>query len=863
MLRIALFSIACALFLVNVNAQISEGGTPHSTSLYSLKSTSSVPVIRLEKLDIEKFRNEELHNNLPCRFGIYKDTLINLKSVAKVDAISGKGKIWRMEIRNENALSLQVSFEKFRVPEGAELFLYNDDMTRIAGAFTKRNIRDDLQFVVADFRGNHVILEYFEPDNPEYEGQLIIGSLGQGYEDPFQAKSASTEFININCPIGKDAQLIKHAVCRMVFRSGPYQSYCSGSLINNVKQDETPYFLTANHCISTSTEASSLITYYNYEISGCTGDTADYKTLTGGASLLTTGQSSDFTLLKLNESVPGSYQPYYAGWNAYDSADIYVTSVHVPFQQTKKISIDYDSIFSSPIEVTWDDESVSPVGSHWVVFFDQGKTMGGSSGGPLFNKRNQILGQLHGGDEDYDFFGKMYYSYKTKNTTYPSLRSFLDPDSTAVMELGGYTPPNISPDAFFTAESDLVCINTPMQLKDYSAFGPYNRKWSITPATFSFVEGTSDASANPIVEFHENDYYTIALNLSVGGMLKSTESKIIKAGNEIAVGINSRAPVEMCDCDFDSIRLVGNGGDLYNWELSPEVEDMLELSESTGDTVYVFRKTGFKASKDYSIQVIATGTKGTCSSEGHFQMLVLKPSNDDISNAVELDFGKSNKYTNVCATTEEGEPVPPYTSCTSQLSWCDECMNGTGILQNSVWFTFVPSVNGKISVSSTGYDNQIALYDAESTDALFNNDYVLMAANDDRSNSDYRPMIMSQPVTAGKTYWIQVDGSYCGTVDDFYMFVTDLTTGVQKTESENLEIYPQPASDYIILKGEELSDSDVEISVYGISGQQVCTRSAAVVNREIQFDVSFLEPGLYLLNVNTGNRLYISRMVKY
>ncbi len=861
MLRIVLLCLVCVLFMADLNAQISEGGMPHSTSLMSLKSATSFPQVRLENLDIEKLRTEAVHNNQPCRYGIYKDTIIDLKAAAKVDVISGKGKIWRLEIRNENALSLQVTFDRFKVPEGAQLFLYNEEMTRIAGAFTKQNMRDDSRFVIADFRGNHVILEYFEPENPEYDGQLVIGSVGQGYEDPFQTESAASEFININCPVGKDAQLIKHAVCRMVFSSDGYQSYCSGALINNVKQDETPYFLTANHCISSTTEAASLITYYNYEIKGCNGDTAVYKTLTGGATLLTTGKSSDFTLLKLMDKPPVSYQPYYAGWNVYDSADIYVTSVHVPYRQTKKISIDYDSIFSSPIEITWDDESASPIGSHWVVSFDLGKSIGGSSGSPLFNRRNQIVGQLHGGDDDYKFYGKLSYSYNSKSNRYPSLRSFLDPDSTAVMELVGYSPVGNPPDAFFTAEADLVCINTPVKFKDYSAFKPYDRKWNITPTTYSFVEGTTDTSAAPVVHFNENAYYTVDLNLSVGGMLKSTKSKTIKAGNEITVSINSRAPEEICDCDFDSIMLVANGGDAYNWKLQSDLEDMLVLSHNTGDTVYVSRKHGFKADTNYYINISVSGTKATCNGTGEFEMLVLEPSNDDISNAILLNLGKSDTYTNICATTEEGEPVPPFTSCTSQLSWCDECMNGTGILQNSVWFTFVPEITGKISISSSGYDNQLALYDAESAEALYNNNYTLMAANDDRSDSDYRPLIKSQPVTAGKTYWIQVDGSACGSVGNFYMNIIDISTGILKTESENLEIYPQPATEHVIIKGKELSGSHVEIFVYGISGQQIYSGSKVVVNGEIRFDVSFLEQGMYLIKINTGNRLFISRMI--
>jgi len=43
----------------------------------------------------------------------------------------------------------------------------------------------------------------------------------------------------------------------MTFRDKQSQYTCTGLLVNNVKQDGTPYFQTANHCISTNTVANS------------------------------------------------------------------------------------------------------------------------------------------------------------------------------------------------------------------------------------------------------------------------------------------------------------------------------------------------------------------------------------------------------------------------------------------------------------------------------------------------------------------------------------------------------------------------------------------------------------------------------
>jgi hypothetical protein len=825
------------LSLTKLEAQISEGGIPYSRSLAELKSSSYIPQVRLKKLDMEKLLKEEDLNPGPVRFGIYTDTIIDIKVIGKTDIIPGKGKIWRLKISNENAKSLQVNFSTFVIPQGASLFLYNDNLSRQAGAFTKKNMRKDSLFVVADFKGNHVNIEYFEPESAEFKGQVVIGYIGQAFKDMYNMES-ETGFVNINCAVGKDAQLVKHAVCRMTFRSGIYESFCTGALINNAKVKGTPYFLTANHCMSSQDEASSLVTYFNYEIIGCDGDTAVPLTLSSGANLLSTAMPSDYTLLILQDTVPSIYQPYFAGWTVKDSATKMVTGVHNPFQHTKKISIEYDSIYSNPVKIPWEDDSESPAESHWVVGFDVGKTSGGSSGSPLFNSNNQIIGQLHGGNSAYD--------------------------STGTKEIDGYIPAGNPPDAFFTTESDLVCMNTPVKLRDYSVFGPYDRKWTITPSTFAYLNSTSNTSANPIVEFHEDKYYTINLDLYVAGVLKSTESKIIKAGNEINVEINSREAREICDCDFDSVQYIATGADEYSWSIPLEDEDKYSLNKITGDTVIVTRKPDFIADTNYSIEINVVGTKGTCSDNRQVKYYVIKPSNDDIGNAILIDYGRSAIYSNICATIEEGEPVPPITSCTSQLSWCDECVTGTDILKNSVWFKFIADETTNISISSTGFDNQVALYNAESYLGILSNDYTLLAANDDRSESDFRPLIISQPVLAGKTYWIQVDGSACGTVDDFYLNITNLSSsGTREELSSKLIIYPQPATDHIIIKGDELGISPVAVSLFEISGQQLYRSEIEIQNGEISLDISFLESGIYLIKLTTGNGNYISRIVKY
>ena len=108
-----------------------------------------------------------------------------------------------------------------------------------------------------------------------------------------------------------DWQNVAKSVGRIDFVTGGFVGSCTGTLLNNVANDQKPYFLTANHCISTQTEAQSATVYWNYN----TGDTPPGGTpKTNGANLLVTGASSDFSLLFLTGSLPGGL--FFSGWDS-------------------------------------------------------------------------------------------------------------------------------------------------------------------------------------------------------------------------------------------------------------------------------------------------------------------------------------------------------------------------------------------------------------------------------------------------------------------------------------------------------------------------------------------------------------------
>jgi C1A family cysteine protease len=166
-----------------------------------------------------------------------------------------------------------------------------------------------------------------------------------------------------------------------------------------------------------------------------------------------------------------------------------------------------------------------------------------------------------------------------------------------------------------------------------------------------------------------------------------------------------------------------------------------------------------KTEQEGMYQFHATAYQSGCVSGDTIRIYVkpyLGPSNDSIRNAIALSEGINGPFTNLNATVEAFEPFPPGTDCNTQTTWCGE--NG---LQNSVWFTFQAPPSGIVSITSTGFDNQLAVYSSPDADSLIRGNYKLLAANDDFSF--FNPAIRNlKNLVPGERYFLQMDGSNLG-----------------------------------------------------------------------------------------------------
>ena len=424
-------------------SQISVEAIPKSV-LFELNSI--VPNILMPQINQDILLQEdaaETNKNVPFRFGTPIDVSYNLNN-AGIWEETELGRVWRLSITSENAYSINLLYDRFIIPDGAELFIYDEGLTTILGAFTSLNNKQHETFSTAPTKGEITIIEYFEPYDVDFNGEIQISRVIHAYKDIFYPEEtrdygdSGSCNNNVNCPEFVDWEDEVRSVA-MILSGGGFR-LCTGSLVNNVRQDLTPYFLTANHCLGGEL---SWIFMFNYESPGCNNQNGPTYMTVQGSTLLDNSSSSDFALLRLEEDIPDSYEVHFAGWDATGNIPATPVGIHHPSGDIKKISFDYDNASNS--------------GNYWDVdSWDDGTTEPGSSGSPLFDgESHRIVGQLYGGvasctNTGYDTYGKVSSSWNS------GLRNFLDPDNTGTNIIDGMNAIDLpDPELSYNGEEEL------------------------------------------------------------------------------------------------------------------------------------------------------------------------------------------------------------------------------------------------------------------------------------------------------------------------------------------------------------------------------------------------------------------------
>ncbi|KAF9993346.1 hypothetical protein BGZ80_011202 [Entomortierella chlamydospora] len=449
--------------------------------------------------------------------------------------------VWQLEVHSKSALSLNLIFSDFHLPAGTEFYVSGKKKT--LGAFTPEiNNKPDGVFATAPLAGDRLLLEFYTPKALLEQGimpRIQLGHIIHGYKPTLLASSSDITAKGIRQQDGSIAPRRRMAGLRdqtrrdflgvwrtfsqsdddddepiramsgkcnvdVACHQSEYyeqsrsvgviltdfnQKYCTGSLVNNVRQDGRQLFLTANHCAGFA-DTSAHIVMFNHEKVQCgsTSEVVNEHDTAMGLIKLANYDQSDFTLYEIVEPIPDSYNLYLSGWSALlnppssrirnlpsssssfteESEEtisspwrsprssikenpspapegpprdqIPVVGIHHPSGDTKKISFFYNG--SLP-RSCW-SECITDDYFHWQIpRWDLGTTEPGSSGSPLFDADKRIVGQLHGGSAScwnkngYDMYGAVHASFSAPPKKKNKLSTYLDPDETGAKFMDG------------------------------------------------------------------------------------------------------------------------------------------------------------------------------------------------------------------------------------------------------------------------------------------------------------------------------------------------------------------------------------------------------------------------------------------
>jgi hypothetical protein len=429
MLLVGVVGIAC-----------SDVDTDHSAKVVSVSSEMSVsgPTVaemRVARLNLHRVLTNEavtLGARAPIVVQISKQELLDLAlwereertvfpgpklvgmvkpMFAVIDLASDDGGfVWTSAVRSEGAQSVRMHISDMALPVNTELFVYNAE-GEAHGPYAGTGPNDTGEFWTPSVRGSELFVQV------RHYGIAVQADLVStwfvidqvGHIDPRAVELGAVEEYDIGNSC-YEADCVENASCSDTSHLGgaesaiahyqyikrPYIYMCSGGLLaDSDPASDIPYFLSANHCLSKQKLANTAEFFFDYA-KPCGTDCGDpevdaaYK-VGGGAEILSTSSTGDYTLMQINGTVPAGRS--FLGWTnaeiAFDNGTGLFRLAHPNGGPLSYSTHDVDTAKGTC--GSW------PRGD-WIYSTDTfGATEGGSSGSPVLNTAGEVVGQLSGG----------------------------------------------------------------------------------------------------------------------------------------------------------------------------------------------------------------------------------------------------------------------------------------------------------------------------------------------------------------------------------------------------------------------------------------------------------------------------------
>lgn len=454
------------LFIYAGFAQVTNQGKPFS---WKLRNQQTIAPIAMPSFNLKDLQREDAINDTgkdkPWRYGYEFMVDYSLANSGSWQTLPNGGRIWRIRFISAGAKTMNFLFSDFYMPQGATLYLYNNDHTDLLGAYDARQNNTERVLGTWLVKGEDIWIEYYEPAEKAGQGKLEIFKVVHGYrtqddgyeKDPDDDLNSSGACnYDVDCfmaDINGFKDINKKAVALIIVGNN---SFCSGSLVNNTANDGMPYFLTANHCYSNPAQWSFRFNWISpnpvcASTENSTTNAPNYYQTMSGATLKARRTESDFCLVEITTDIPANWDLTFGGWDRATTAPTSSFGIHHPSGDIMKACRDFDS--PTQEDYKWRVEN-----------WDLGVTEGGSSGSPLYDSNGRLRGQLHGGssgcagtvdNNGYDEYGRFDVSWDAGASPSARLKEWLDPANTGAMTLDYYPPQQI-----YSTDAQITIVQT-------------------------------------------------------------------------------------------------------------------------------------------------------------------------------------------------------------------------------------------------------------------------------------------------------------------------------------------------------------------------------------------------------------------
>jgi hypothetical protein len=282
------------------------------------------PGLTLEPVDARSLALE------PNQIGVNRSVDVSPNTRAQKFVNPDGSQIIVLIIKSSGASGVGAHFRNFALADGEEVYVYGAATNSIVfGPFTEKGPWGSGEFWSGTVDGDTAVIEFYKRTDENGQGFEISEISHILAELDWRLQSNEPDILNCEVDASCFGDPEKNAVARILFNNnGTF--LCTGTLLNDGAQDETPYFLTANHCVNSQAVAQTVEAYWFYQTTSCNSGVLRNWVHTGpGANLLATQSANDFSFLRLQNNAPGG--AFFAGWTSTaQSAGTGVFGLHHP-----------------------------------------------------------------------------------------------------------------------------------------------------------------------------------------------------------------------------------------------------------------------------------------------------------------------------------------------------------------------------------------------------------------------------------------------------------------------------------------------------------------------------------------------------